>query len=77
MGIVIHTVTNSSGVVTGTQKAVAKSIYGDSVVIPKKSSSAKSLLVVMEEDNQNNKEEKCVERRKYSFTLTNCVILNW
>ena len=36
----------------------------------------KSLLVVMEEDIQNNKEEKCVERRKYSFTLTNCVTLN-
>ena len=36
-GNVIHTITNSSGVVTGNQKAVARSIYGDDVVIPTKS----------------------------------------
>lgn len=36
-GNVIHTITKSSGVVTGNQKAVAGSIYRDDVVIPTKS----------------------------------------
>lgn len=36
-GNVKHTVTSSTGVVTGSQKSMAKSIYGDEVVIPTKS----------------------------------------
>ncbi len=36
-GNIVHTVTNSSGVVTSSQKAVARSIYGENVVIPTKS----------------------------------------